>query len=320
MNIVCGTHGHCFDGLASATVFSAWMAVRRPGWTVAIRGFGYGTNQAKPSEKVLSGDENAILDYRYEPLERLTYYFDHHPTAFANEASRAHFETRRAREPGNFVFEKEARSCTKLLHDALVRRGELESSAAMTALVEWADVVDSARFSSAAEATNLDEPRLQLVHVVEQFGDDELLGKLATRLLVSPMDEVASSPLVRTKFDSLRPGLTAYRERVKVRGEIRGSVVLLNLLDETLQTPAKFVQYSEFPAAIYSIIVSRLSSGIKISVGHNPWSGRPCEKDIGALCARFGGGGHFMVGGIAFPRDQAALAEAAALEICGELA
>lgn len=319
MKIVCGTHGHCFDGLASATVFTAWMRRRRPGATVVVRGFGYGVHQPKPSREVLSGDENAILDYRYEPLERLTYYFDHHATAFSSSEALAHFEERRAESPENFVFAREARSCTKLLYETLVSRGDLLATAKLGALVEWADIVDSARFSSATEATNLDDRRLQLVHVVEQFGDDALLGKLAGRLIDLSLDEVADSPLVSKKFQSLRPGLVAYRERVRGRGELVGDVLLLNLLDETLQTPAKFVQYSEFPETVYSVVVSRLSNGIKISVGHNPWSGRPCERDIGALCARFGGGGHFMVGGIAFGRDRVVDAENAASEICGEL-
>ena len=97
MRFVVATHGHCFDGLSSAVVFSRLM--KELGATKAkfeYRTCGYGAGQARAEEKLFGDEENAILDYRFSPSEKLSWYFDHHRTAFASEADRDIFEARRA--------------------------------------------------------------------------------------------------------------------------------------------------------------------------------------------------------------------------------
>ncbi len=64
---------------------------------------------------MLSGDQNAILDYRYCPSEKLTWYFDHHRTAFSSDADRADFERRAG--TGRMFFDAKYTSCTKLVAD-----------------------------------------------------------------------------------------------------------------------------------------------------------------------------------------------------------
>ena len=66
-------------------------------------------------------------------------------------------------------------------------------------------------------------------------------------------------------------------------------------------------------------MVARLKNGAKISVGFNPWAGHKLDCDISAICARYGGGGHPVVGGIAFPGDQLERAKQVARDICNEL-
>jgi nanoRNase/pAp phosphatase (c-di-AMP/oligoRNAs hydrolase) len=55
-------------------------------------------------------------------------------------------------------------------------------------------------------------------------------------------------------------------------------------------------------------------------VGWNPWGARPRGHDLGALCERFGGGGHAAVGGITLPTDAVARARTIVDEIVGSLA
>jgi len=71
---------------------------------------------------------------------------------------------------------------------------------------------------------------------------------------------------------------------------------------------------------VYSVIVGLLKSGAKISVGYNPWSGQTLDRDISAICARYGGGGHPVVGGIAFKSSELDRARSVAREIAEELA
>src|SRR5262245_18338369 len=108
MKLVVATHGDCFDGLASAVLFTrlAETLGRKVGNSAleaSYRACGYGNGQTRADEKLLTGDANAILDYRYHPSDTLTLYFDHHRTAFASDADRADFESRE--KVGRFFFD-----------------------------------------------------------------------------------------------------------------------------------------------------------------------------------------------------------------------
>jgi hypothetical protein len=80
--LVCATHGHCFDGLASAALLSDLLEQEQRFSRIDYLACGYGP--AAPVPK-LDGDQNALLDFRYQAQEELTYYFDHHGTAFVSE-------------------------------------------------------------------------------------------------------------------------------------------------------------------------------------------------------------------------------------------
>jgi hypothetical protein len=68
MRFVVATHGHCFDGLSSAVVFTRLMQeLGVQGADFTYRTCGYGAGQARAEAGMLVGDENAILDYRFSP-------------------------------------------------------------------------------------------------------------------------------------------------------------------------------------------------------------------------------------------------------------
>ncbi|HSC89847.1 MAG TPA: hypothetical protein VLC09_21370 [Polyangiaceae bacterium] len=318
MRCVCATHGHCFDGLASAVLYGRFVERQFPGAELIVRACGYGSKQPVPDARLLDGDQNAILDFRYAPLPQVGFYFDHHRTAFADEAEREEFEAKKREHPGRFVFAPAATSCTRLLAESLSVDPGLDLSP-YADLIAWADTVDSARFPSAEVAVDTSEPVLRLVAVVEQFGDDALLGKLVPRLSTEGLAAVAKSPLVRERFASIEPEHRAYDERVRSRGQTLGRSVLVDLTEKRVRSSTKFAVYAAYPKSVYSVLIALLSSGVKISVGHNPWSGAPCEHDISAICARYGGGGHPMVGGIAFPRERLDEARNVARTIAEEL-
>ena len=95
MRAVVATHGHCFDGLASAVVFTRLLReLRGPDLACRYVACGY-SGSPRNFDKVLDGDENAVLDYRFAASDKLQWYFDHHKTAFANAADLAFFESRR---------------------------------------------------------------------------------------------------------------------------------------------------------------------------------------------------------------------------------
>ncbi|MEZ4226652.1 MAG: hypothetical protein R3B13_37235 [Polyangiaceae bacterium] len=317
VRVVVATHGHCFDGLSSAVLFTHLYQAVRGSAEFHYRACGYGIGQNAPDERLLDGEDNAILDFRFSPSSRLSWYFDHHRTAFASDEDRAIFVERSQADP--FFFDPAYSSCTKLVRDVAKERFAVESPL-LTELVEWADVVDSARFSSAEQAINRSDPVKRLVSVVEHYGDDKFMNQLAPELLSRGLVDVASSESIQERYAPLGAKHEGFIQKVREKGERLGRVVFVDLTHGVLDMVAKFVTYALFPDSVYSVIVGRLRHGTKISVGYNPWCGKPLDTDISAICARHGGGGHPVVGGISFRSSEVERARSVAKDIALELA
>jgi hypothetical protein len=320
MKLVVATHGHCFDGLASATLFTRlWRELCDDDAPVEIsyRSCGYGAGQQRADDAMLTGDENAILDYRYHPSDKLTWYFDHHQTAFESPTDRADFDARESN--GRFFYDAGASSCTKLIAKLAAERFAVESPD-LAELVAWADRIDSARFGSAAEAVDRSDPIMRLVSVVEHYGDDAFLTRFVPELLARPLSEVAALPEITSRYRPLGRKHERYVDRVKKSSLRQGRVVFVDLTEEVLDSVGKFVTYALFPDSVYSVVIGLLKHGPRISVGYNPWSGRPRDADISSICARYGGGGHPVVGGIAFSNAEIDRARSVARDIAAELA
>ena len=316
MDIVVATHGHCFDGVASAVVFTRFFQQHyREDGAFRYVACGYGVGQQTPEKVFKRGATNAILDYRFSGSPLLNWYFDHHRTAFQTPELRASYEARE--KEGRFFFDETYSSCTKLIDD--VARDHFSIELGLDELVEWADRVDAARFDSAAEAVERNHPVLKLVSVIEQHGEGDFLAKIIKRLTNKPLLEIAESQTVQTKYATIRARQDEYMARVRARGEQLGRVALIDLTEKVTKTVGKFAAYAAFPECTYSVLVGRLNSGLKIAIGYNPWSGKERDIDISAICARHGGGGHPFVGGISLPATDVERAIALAQSIAREL-
>ncbi|PYS74489.1 MAG: hypothetical protein DMF73_03365, partial [Acidobacteria bacterium] len=85
-------HGHCFDGVASAATFTRFYLERiHQDATVAYGGLLHRPGNLLFEGNMFDGDENAIVDFKYSPSERLTWWFDHHQSAFLTPQDEAHF-------------------------------------------------------------------------------------------------------------------------------------------------------------------------------------------------------------------------------------
>jgi hypothetical protein len=317
MLFVVASHGHCFDGLSSAVLFTRLMHERGLGQAkFEYKACGYGMNQQRGEEKLLVGDENAILDYRFSTSPKLTWYFDHHRTAFPSETERQAFD---AAHNEHFFFDATYSSCTKLIADTS-RTVFGFSDPKLDPLVRFADIVDSARFDSPEQAIDRSDPLMRLVSVVEHYGDDGFYASLVPELLQKPLGEVAASTAIADRYKPLGKKHERFVERVREKSEVQGRVVFVDLTEAVLESVGKFVTYALFPKSVYSVLVGVLKGGPKISVGYNPWSGQPLDADISAICARYGGGGHPVVGGISFAANEVERARLVAHEIAKELA
>ncbi len=320
MRVVVATHGHCFDGLASAVMFTrlrqaiAGDEPSRP--TFEYRGCGYGFGQQRPDDQLLSGDENAILDYRFSASPKLSWFFDHHRTAFSTAEERRLFDERAS--SGQFFYDAECSSCTRLL-ERVGRESFDFSDPGLDELVRWADIIDTASFDSPEQAVGRTDPVLRLAAVIEHFGDDRFLTRMVPRLLEKPLSDVAGSKDIEDRYRPLGKKHERFIERVGTHAQEMGRVVFVDLTDAVQDTVGKFVTYALYPQCTYSVVVGRMKNGVKISVGFNPWSGHELDVDISAICARHGGGGHPVVGGISFQLAEIERARQVAREIVDEL-
>lgn len=319
--IVVATHGHCFDGMCSAVMFTRLMRHMMPNeelaFTYRAMGYGPGSNGVDPA--VLNGDDNAILDFRFSASPKLTWYFDHHVSAFPSPDDRSTFETRSQTEPRQMFHDGKYGSCTKLIADIGKARFGLDTEPSAE-LVRWADMIDSAAFPNAEMAVSRTEPVLHLMTVVENKGGDAFLQQMIPRLLNEPLEEVARAKDVTEAYAPLAAQHQAFVDLVKQHAKVVGPVVLVDLSAMVVEVAAKFVTYALWPESAYSVLVTRSSSKCKISIGYNPWAPIPRKHDIARICERHGGGGHPVVGAISLPAGDAAKARELALAITTELA
>jgi len=334
MDIVVATHGHCFDGMASAALFTHLLRTLRAGTPIAprYRSCGYGPGMSSIPAAWLDGDENAILDFRYTPTPRLTWYFDHHITGFGSPDERDAALAGAAevlgspRAPnganpgkGPHVFYDAAYgSCTRLIADVSRERYGVDTSA-MGELVRWAELIDTAGFPSAEAAVSRENPVMQLASVVEHHGDAPFLTSIVARLLERPVSEVARDPDVQEMWTPLARSQQTFADRIR-RGATRlGRVVTVDLSDAPLEAVGKFMTYAMFPESVYSVTLSRQKQHYKMSVGYNPWCGVPRDRDIASICRRYDGGGHPAVGAASFPLSALERARKAARDVAAEL-
>jgi hypothetical protein len=167
MDVLIAHHGHCFDGAASAALFTRFVREKLdPAATFAYRGLAYEPNAPAPGDRLRAGATNAILDFRYTKSPLLEWYFDHHVSAFQEPGSKDHFQRDSS---GKKFHDGTYGSCTQLLVDVLKARYHWEAPD-LADLVTWADIIDAARFPNADIASGLDHPAMEIMAVVQENG------------------------------------------------------------------------------------------------------------------------------------------------------
>jgi hypothetical protein len=313
--IVVAAHGHCFDGLASAAMFTELRRQTARGeLKFRYLSCGYGPNLQTIPEKWLSGDENAIVDFRYTPSQRLSWYFDHHVTAFASDEQR----DRALEHKDRFFYDPTYGSCTKLIADVARDRFGVRLDR-FADLVAWADRIDSARFASAQEAIDRTPPVMQLAAVVEQHGDAPFYERVAPLLVDQLVDDIATSDDIQRLWRPIADAAEETQRRIADRLQLFGDVTYAELPEQPLKASGKFVAYALTPACVYSVALVRMKQHFKVSVGYNPWCRRERTHDIAAICQRYGGGGHPVVGAVSVPLDRLDEARRIARAIVDEL-
>ncbi len=310
-------HDKCFDGSASAALFARFYRERvRADAQFTFTGLVHRAGSLF-DESLFDGDENAIVDFKYSNSPRITWWFDHHQSAFLTPEDAAHFKANPS--PKKF-FDPEFKSCTKFIATVTGKRFGFDA-APVDELVQWADIIDGAQFSDPTTAVEMREPAMRLTMVIEANVDPDFLPRLIPLLATRPLAEIEREPFVAEKVPPLLERHQRSIAIIRERSECKEGTVFFDVSDQQIEGYNKFIPYYLHPESVYSVGLSRSSFRTKVSVGSNPWAKLPPEKmvNLAHICERYGGGGHARVGAISFEPTQFERARKAALEIVSEL-
>ncbi|MDH3493367.1 MAG: phosphoesterase [Acidobacteriota bacterium] len=292
-------HGNCFDGVSSAAIFTKFYRARfdadaEVSYTPTMHRAGNAFDKDQ-----FDGDENAIVDFKYCADDRLTWWFDHHQSAFLSEEDEAHF---RADESGKKFLDTTSKSCAEFIaRIARERFGFADES--LDELIQWAHIIDGALYESPAQCVELRSSALKLMQVIEGESDPTFVEKIIIDLTSKSLDEVLESDEIQAK---LKPILERHEATVKLirrKAVYSRGVVSFDLTEDGIDGYNKFIPYYFYPETTYNVALTQSKHRTKISVGSNPWSPRPRLHNIAEICERYGGGGHAVVGAVSLKPD-----------------
>jgi hypothetical protein len=315
-------HDKCFDGACSASLFTRFhRECIVPGASYEYHGLVHRAG-ALFDESDFTGDQNAIVDFKYSTSPKITWWFDHHLSAFLTPEDRQHYlDCKLDPVCGNHRFlDASYTSCTSYLADVTAEKFGF-NTAPLADLIHWANMVDGAKYESPESAVEMAAPAMKLTLIIESTQDPLFIPRLIPLLTEMPLAEVLAQPFVASLLPPLLERHEEAIELIRSRSEERDGTIFFDITDHPLEGYNKFIPYYLHPQAVYSIGLSKSSFRNKVSVGSNPWTkvDPTTMVNLAQVCERYGGGGHARVGAISFPPDRADDARAAAAVIVAEL-
>jgi len=315
-------HDKCFDGACSASVFTRFhRECVGTASTFSYHGLVHRAG-ALFNESDFGAGENAIVDFKYSPSKKVTWWFDHHLSAFLTPEDQVDYERGQAdgSETMRKFYDPKYISCTSLIAHVGATKFGFDVTP-LAELIKWADIVDGAKYESAKAAVEVAAPAMKLTMVIESTQDGELVRKLIPLLTEMPLEQVLDQPFVQQLLGPLMERHQAALKLIGERATMERGVITFDITDQPTEGYNKFIPYYLFPQATYNVGLSKSSFRTKVAVGTNPWTPLPAEKlaNLATICERYGGGGHARVGAISFPPDREDQARSAAKEIVAEL-
>lgn len=307
-------HDKCFDGTASAAVFTRFYRERIRDAEFQYTGLVHRAG-ALFDESQFDGDENAIVDFKYSSSPKITWWFDHHESAFLTKDDQEHFEQQQSTKK---FYDPDYRSCTKFLAMIAEQRFGF-NPAGMKDLIEWADIIDGALYSDPQTAVEMKEPAMKLTMVIEATQDRSLIPKLIPMLAEKPLPKIIEQPFVAELVPPLMDRHRRSIEILRERSVCNDGTIYFDVTDHELEGYNKFIPYYLHPECTYSVGLSKSTFRTKVSVGSNPWAPAEPKVNLAKICERYGGGGHARVGAISFPPGRFEEARDAAGVIVNEL-
>ena len=309
-------HDHCFDGAASAAYFSRFIAgAIHPDAEFRYTGMAHKASQLF-DPALFDGDENAIVDFKYSSDPRLTWWFDHHQSAFLNAEDAEHF---RRDTSGRKLYDPSYKSCTAFICAVACDRFGFRAPD-LDDLVDWSLIIDGAQYPDARTAVELGAPAMKLTLVIEAAKGSRHRAE-DDRLDAAPRNCRRSSRSRRSRRSTSRSTSGTWnRSRSSASRASRTTAWCSSTWRATTWKATTSSSLTTcFRHRLYTVSVSPSSFRTKISVGSNPWTPEEPKHNLATICERYGGGGHARVGAISLAPGELDQAREIAAEIVAEL-
>ncbi len=308
-------HDHCFDGAASAAFFSRFIAgAIHPDAEFRYTGMAHKASQLFDAD-LFDGDENAIVDFKYSSNPKLTWWFDHHQSAFLTPEDAEHY---RRDTSGRKLYDPGYKSCASFIAAVACDRFGFRAPD-LDDLVHWSIIIDGAQYPDAKTAVELGAPAMKLTLVIEAAKGSDIVQKTIRWMQSRTLEEIVAEPEIQSLYAPLYERHLENKKVIRERAREDNGVVFFDLDGYDVEGYNKFIPYHLFPNSTYTVSVSPSSFRTKISVGSNPWSAKEPTHNLASICERYGGGGHARVGAISLATGELERARAIAAEIVAEL-
>ncbi len=274
-------HHDDFDGVVAAAMLCAWQG--RPLATMPVT---YTARESWLSTKMQP--RTAVVDFLYR--DDVALWIDHHDTSFSTE------DQKRLFHPDAFhIWDRSALSCPSVIiarpwfSPALRRRFALWT--------RWADVVDSARYKSPAEAMDLRSPYLRVAASVPLWVHTATASGVVNAIAQGNVRDVLGLPQVSAAAAAIARDRETVRRRAHHRVSPTGRVAYL----DQGHLSAAYNRYLPFvlaPSSRYAVAIYAAQPGWVVSVGENPWNRPVVRRNLGELCKQYGGGGRAATAGV----------------------
>ena len=309
-------HGNCFDGVSSAAVFTKFYRTKfHPNAEIEYQPVMHKAGNFFDKNELVSDGENAIVDFKYCADERVTWWFDHHQSAFLSAADEQKFSED---ESGRKFLDTTSKSCAEFIAKVAAEKFGFRDES-LDELIEWAHIIDGALYESPAQCVELRSPALKLMQVIEGEKDKDFVAGIIRSLTEKSLNEIIESPEIQAKLEPILEQHEKTVALIKDRAEYEKGVVSFDLTDTKIDGYNKFIPYYFYPQTTYNVALTQSAFRTKISVGSNPWSPRPRVHNIAEICERYGGGGHAVVGAVSLAPDALEKGREFMREIIAEL-
>ena len=275
-----------FDGLACA------MMLRELGLIDEIK---FVHPKDVQDGKVELSDNDITTNLPYDP--RVSIAFDHHESEI---------DRLKAKETGGkLIIDPHARSAAHVVYDYYGGKASLPGIS--DELLEAVDKGDSADFTL-DEVLHpegwvllhfLMDPRTGLGRFREfRISNYDLMMELIGYCMNHSIDEILKLPDVAERVELYREQSELFEAQLKRIAKVYGKVVVLDLRDEEIiHAGNRFMIYAMYPETQISVHVAWgfRKQNTAVMIGKSIFN-KSSSADIGALCLKYGGGGHKNAG------------------------